>query len=144
MNRLLKLACVTALLVQNFVFCCGHVHVDDQNSNESRRHVHLHGHDHVHHGHDHHHHHHGDESDDSQPIEEDNSHDCVIASTRMDAIIQNVTEIQSLADCFSYVRDLYPQLETSSRSFGQAAWRCHHQFWYQTSAIHLQICALLN
>lgn len=73
-RQLLSLFLIAALLANQAVACCGHVHDGDALDHTSRVHVHLGGHSHCHGPAGHHHH--GDHEhgpDDSQIPDQDNS-----------------------------------------------------------------------
>ena len=137
---------IALFALQNFVFCCGHVHANDgEESSSCQPHVHFHEHDghHHHHGDDHgHHHHHHSEPDENQQNEQPNSHDCSITALKQLAIVPN-TEIWPAAVEASDQSPIFVQLPNFSPVNPMVKQLANHFYWHQSCSISLQVCALI-
>lgn len=143
MIRTVISAVVIALFVlQNLVFCCAHVHTSAGESRHCRPHVHLHT--HHGHGHDHSHHHpHDDGHDHDRKGNHDDPHDCVITSSKQDAIIQDSTRL--LPDFhICGMLEIGALYDTSPGVDNCRIRLSKHLYWLLSNDIHLQLRALLN
>lgn len=134
---------IALFVLQNFVYCCGHVHASDRESDQCRPHFHFHD----HHGHDHcDHHHHEDGSKHDQRSGHEDPHDCFITTLKQDAIIPDSNAWLSDLDFdfYTIVATVSRLHEPSQRPATNLIRLSKHLYWYQTGAIYLQLCALLN